>query len=110
MTYHDANRVPPVVSAFYAFGGAENTPYSCMRRVLVFVDPDCRRGWCPLVQFAARGISFASYSRSRVPSLCLVRSRVTQLRLILVCGGPHLNYFFPPPSTLRESAALRHRR
>jgi len=59
MTYHDANRVPPVGSVFYAFGGAENTPYSCMRRVLVFVDPDRRREWCPLVQFAARGIILA---------------------------------------------------
>jgi len=30
MTYHDANRVPPVDSVSYAFEGAENTPYSCM--------------------------------------------------------------------------------
>jgi len=39
----------------------------------------------------------ASYTCSRVPSLCLARSRVTQFRLILVCGGPsYFNYFFLP--------------
>ena len=42
MTHHDTNRVPPVDSVSYAFEGAENTPYSCMRRVLVSVGPDCR--------------------------------------------------------------------
>jgi len=42
------------------------------------------RGFCPPLVFTQRGLR-------------LVRSRVTQFRLILVCGGPsYIAYFFLP--------------
>ena len=84
----------PTHHAFVVYGGAQHPR---MRRVLV----DLRvptAGEDGALQRNSRCAGIASALFASFLQLCaenvLVGSRVTQFRLILVCGGPYFTYFF----------------